>query len=249
MPAEVGVVASLPMKHYIEYASCVAIKVIQNSLTQSVSARVLTGDEATPRSTDSAINELNPKIVIAVGHGTPESVSLECGEMWLTVDNVKYRDFRNKVLFVNSCKAGSRLGIEIVKRAGASAFIGNKDDYLFLIALPPCSCREVMSPFIAEYKAIEVLLRGGSASEAHEARLKAYDDEINYWTFGGGKDSPYAQLLGVMLQYDKSIAVVHLAEAVRRVLVPLKYSAIFSIIPITFGTLLIYSTHSYKSAS
>ena len=72
--------------------------------------------------------------------------------------------------------------------------------------------RASRATFIPEYKVVEVIMSGGNIRQAHEERLKAYDEEIDWWLTGPGKVYEDAPIIVRILELDKMCACVYSSD-------------------------------------
>jgi len=113
---------------------------------------------------------------------------------------------KDRVVHLNSCLTAQELGPAIID-AGAIAYIGSKEEFWFFTGDAPGTTRAVRSPFLAEYQFDASILQGKSNSDARQDQMRKYDEEIDYWTFGDGKDDPNSLELSRILGINKSISV------------------------------------------
>ena len=199
-----------PTTDLLYYGSCVLKRVIERAVGSGQRAVVLWGDGATASNARDAIAGEDPAAVFGLGHGSECSYTVQGKELFLSTCPPMNMDLvGGRVWFLNSCEVGADLGRRMVRDYGAVAFIGSSKPFLFPIVAPPCSMHEVMAPFEAEYRAVELLIRGYTVGEAHRARLNQYGRLIDYYTFGSGNASIYSDLVVRLLEIDKMIAVAY----------------------------------------
>jgi len=213
MPSPNTFLFIMPLKHHLNYSSCVMDRVIARYGSGKRIVR-LVGDEANPDSIDEAIRLYDPLFVWGTGHGLQGLYTVECTQKYLWVGSPRVELFKGRIVHLNSCLTGRQLGPHLVS-SGAEAFLGSMDTFYLFVGSPPCSDRASMSVFLAEHQAEVALLQGRSVGEAHRARLDAYDREIDYWVTGEGKNSPYAPLIARILEIDRMIAVLYGKGGVR----------------------------------
>jgi len=210
-----------PTTDYINYPSAIARKFAEH-FGQGLHLLQLYGDEANPQTIREAVLRLNPSFIFHTGHSFPcvmtvqhkqPLFSIATGEHKLCTKDRNLGLVKGRVIHSNSCLAGAEIGGVLVRR-GAQAFLGSREEFLFLIPESGVIDRATMSPFLAEYTADAVLLTGGTVGQAHKERLKAFDKEIQYW-LTKGKDHPAAPLLLRILESDKDIAVMYGNENAR----------------------------------
>ena len=210
MPRKDVFVGIAPTTELLDYGACVLRRVIDSSLGDSQRAFIAWGDGANADVIRHLIERHDPAFVFGIGHGSPCMYTVQAREPFLSTCPPMNLDIvRGRVWLLNSCEVGAELGKRIVTDYGAIAFLGSSKPFLFPIVTPPCTTNEVMAPFLAEYRAIELLMRGYSVGEAHKARLDAYDKLIDYYTFGSGNASLYSDLVVRLLEIDRMIAVAY----------------------------------------
>ena len=215
MPKTDSFLFILPTDNYLIYPSCVMEKFLRyvNPLASKV---VLKGDGANPDKIVEAIKSENPKLIAGTGHGSPCLYTVQHLSRLLMVQdfsnkclsNLNLDIVRGRVLFLNSCEVGKELGRKLIDY-GAEAFMGSSDVFLFPIIDAPCTSFDVMAVFIAEYSGLKALLEGKTVKEAHQERIKAYEELISEYTVGKYRSSPNADLIVRTLRLDESIAVYY----------------------------------------
>ena len=207
----------LPKRHWLVYGSCYMLEVIDKCKQPYHSIEVLIGDEAVPENIDKAVDRLDPAFIFGIGHGDVDAYTVECTKPYLTYHNQDrlYRFSSGRVIHLNSCKVGAGLSRDLVRLYDAVAFFGSVSPFWFYPGLPPCSdedpikYRASRSTFIPEYRVTEVIMRRGSIRDAHETRMRSYDEEIEFWLTGDGKDFRDAPILVRILEIDKAGACVY----------------------------------------
>lgn len=214
MPRPGTVVVAGPVEHYLAYPTC--------ALTQAAArmrerARVveLIGAAASPEGLRRAVEAEDPALVVATGHGLECAFTLECTELALAAPTGRYPEcavevgaelVRGRVLHLISCRTATELGPWAVEN-GALALIGYSDDVLFFVGAPPCA-RSTVAAFVPDSEAAVALAFGATVAEAEAVRRAAYEEEVAYWTVGGGSADPNAPLIARLLRHNARAAKV-----------------------------------------
>jgi hypothetical protein len=195
-----------PLKHYLEYGSRVMQEIVRTYRQPGQIITELLGDEANKEKIKQELQRLNPIVFVALGHGNVDVWSDECTEVFMRVGDPEVELMKDRVVHLNSCLTAQELGPAIID-AGAIAYIGSKEEFWFFTGDAPGTTRAVRSPFLAEYQFDASILQGKSNSDARQDQMRKYDEEIDYWTFGDGKDDPNSLELSRILGINKSISV------------------------------------------
>lgn len=193
------------MQHYLNYASLVLHDIIMANKGVGQIITELVGTDANP---DRIKQELQkqPIVIAGSGHGNTDVYSVECTAVLIRDDSPELELFKDKVVSLCSCLTAQLLGPALID-AGALAYTGYKEEFWFYVGDEPNSTPAVRSPFVAEFAFVASLLRGKTSGEARRDHLAKYDDEINYWISGAGKDDPAAMDLSRMLETNKGNSV------------------------------------------
>ncbi len=200
--------ALLPTQPYLYTGACTI-----NSYYGNFFDKILYGDEATPENSKKLA--LDSDVLVILGHGVPCEVTLQYESTFISYKGttekrlpsgkrICYEDknldlFPNKYLDVISCSTADGLG-KLAIESGAKAYLGSSDEFLFILG----DCNHTnMSFFVAEGEAIPYLVKG-DPYKAQEARLKKYDELIEYYENLGG----FHTYISRLLEYDKDIAVL-----------------------------------------
>jgi len=111
-----------------------------------------------------------------------------------------------EALTVHNCLTAVNLGPAIMD-AGAVVYTGYKTEFWFYIGDDAGTTRAVNSPFLAEFQFVGSLLQGKTAGDARADQLLKYDEEINYWISGDGKNQTDAMELSRILEMNKTNSV------------------------------------------
>ena len=218
MPRMNTAVLILPNQHFLEYGSCV-MRRIADQFRGRLNIIELNGWDAVPDKINAAIQQYDPIFVFGVGHGNVNIYTVECKTPYMTVCSDTVRMMAGRVIHLNSCLTAQQLGRDLIAK-GATTYYGNYEEFWLLIGCnyqiyPPCSNKLVTTVFDAEYTVEKSLFSGRTTGQAQQDRLKAYDDEINYWTTGPGASQPCAADAVRVLEIDKAIAVMYGSDSAR----------------------------------
>ena len=186
----------------------------------------LEGDLATERGLREAIARSNFGCFLGCGHGSEvcftgqfvgggyEVMLVTPGKCGVTRyesnrDNTEL--MRGRIVYLLSCLAGKRLGPALIA-AGARAFIGYKDIFVFVVRSHP-ECRPwppAMDPYATPFARVTLpivlsLIRGRTVGEAYEASMNAYEREIERWV---KSPDPIAREIIKFLIWDRDATVL-----------------------------------------
>jgi hypothetical protein len=194
-----------PQQHYLIYGSLVLHDIIQANKRAGQIITELIGEEASPELTKQELAK-NPILFCMIGHGNVNVVSVECTAVLFYADSSDLTLFKDKIISLCSCLTAVDLGPAIMD-VGAVAYTGYKQEFWFYIGDEPNTTRAVQSPFITEFQFVASLLRGKTTGDARTDQMAKYDEEINYWLSGAGKDHPSSMELTRILEMNKSNSV------------------------------------------
>ena len=195
-----------PMQHYLEYGSLVLHQIIEANKRAGQTILELIGNDATPKKTLEQLRVMNPIVFSMTGHGNGTTTSLECTAFLVNTESPELNLLKDKVVSLVSCLTAQQLGPAIID-AGATAYIGYKEEFWFFIGDAAGTTRAVQSPFLAAFQFEASLLQGKSVSDARQDQLTKYDEEIAYWTSGAGKNDVNSMELSRILEMNKSNSV------------------------------------------
>lgn len=194
-----------PLQHYLEYGTRVMQEIVRTYRQPGQIITELIGDEANKEKIKQELQRLNPIFFFGLGHGNVDVWSDECTEVFMRVGDSEVDLMKERVVVLNSCLTAQELGPAIID-AGAETYVGSKEEFWFFTGDAPGSTRAVQSPFLAEYQLDASILQGKSTGDARQDQMRKYDEEINYWTFGEGKDHPSSLELSRILGINKGIS-------------------------------------------
>ena len=130
----------------------------------------LASRKANKKNFDSYVKVHDPKFFFLNGHGSESTITGQDNEILIDASELNLNVFADYILYVRSCKSGKVLGDKLVK-AGASAFIGYKNNFTFVRRLD-YTTRPLQDP-IAKYflepsnLVPTTLIKGNSVSDAY----------------------------------------------------------------------------------
>jgi len=193
----------LPTTNNLDYGTCVMKNVVLPKICSRFNCIVLEGDNATPSNFFNALSQYNPTYVFILGHGNPDQVYVQGMNLLLSVDTPAIPAVANgRFIHINGCQTAEELGPALINN-GAVGYLGEDQDFLFLVNEPPCSSLDVEAPYIAEYTFEEAVFSGLTFEEAFKQRNQAFENFINQYTYS---NSDIAPLLATILQADEDMA-------------------------------------------
>lgn len=195
-----------PQKHYLNFGSVVLHKIVEENRRPQQTIVELIGDDANKEKIRQTMESLNPITFVGLGHGNENVFSVECTEKYVTVGDPDISQFAGRVVSLCSCLTAVYLGPAIID-AGAVVYTGYKTEFWFYIGDDAGTTRAVNSPFLAEFQFVGSLLQGKTTGDARADQLLKYDEEINYWISGDGKNQTDAMELARILEMNKSNSV------------------------------------------
>jgi len=195
-----------PLEHYLSYGSCVLHEVVQANRRSGQTIIELVGEEANPENVKNNLQTLDVGTVVGVGHGNVNVYTVECTEELVRSENAEQLSlFKGRIVQLNSCLTAQVLGPALIA-AGAVAYVGSREPFWLYAAEEACASRAVRSGFLAEYEFTASLLRGATAGQARADQLKRYEQEINYWLTGEGKNHPNAAEVMRILEMNLDVS-------------------------------------------
>ena len=150
--------------------SAFAEEVLEFANSKGTKVFDLANTDANKAKFESMIKKHNPRMVFINGHGSETLVTGQDQEVLLEV-GINEGIMKDKIIYALSCRAASILGPESVK-AGAKAYIGYKDDFIFQYSVEKMSRPKedkTAAIFIKPSNQIVIsLLKGHTAMEAKE---------------------------------------------------------------------------------
>jgi len=202
-----------PLGHMLEYGSCVLAEVVREGRRPGQTVVELRGDDANPRTIDASILQLDPEVVVGIGHGDYSVYTVECKQRYLETGSFRVKMMKDRIVHLNSCRTAVSLGRDIARVA--KAYFGSLDDFFFYIGSPPCSDRASRAVFLAEYEVLRALLEGVRDPVVIQGRrVEAHRREIEYWTVGPGRDRPEAPIIARLLTLNLTVSAMYTPERV-----------------------------------
>lgn len=178
MPTAVIALADFePASHAAATAMSHAVPYLEQAGWEVV---VLRGSEATPENLYREVQYRNPILIIGEGHGAPEVFTLQDKKVTYTCTAAP--GVTGRVVFLQSCETGQRLGPCLVGRFGASAYYGYTKDFLWVQADPsadPLEDKLGRYFYQAPIAAIGALASGASVGEAYQLAKRVFQSNLH----------------------------------------------------------------------
>jgi len=204
---------SLPVQHYLNYASCVADEIAYE--------RGISTTDGTVSANVNALWSQSPDVFWSVGHGSPGLHTAECTE-----DFIRTGDYPlglglggGRVMHLLSCQCGNVLVPDLVSKGGADAAIGYTDDFVLGVKADgdpdpnPCDSPSDRADFYTfndcDLEVQRALWDGKSVGEAGAASQRKHDLEIERYETGDRSDWYIAQYVAQWLLSNKEAQVLH----------------------------------------
>jgi hypothetical protein len=202
-----------PLGHMLEYGSCVLAEVVREGRRPGQTVVELRGNDARPDMIDASILQLDPEVIVGIGHGDYSVYTVECRQRYLVTGSFRVKMLKDRIVHLNSCRTAVSLGRDIA--TVAKAYFGSLDDFFFYVGSPPCSDRASRAVFLAEYEVLRALLEGVRDPVAIQGRrVEAHRREIEYWTVGPGRDRPEAPIIARLLTLNLAVSAMYTPERV-----------------------------------
>jgi hypothetical protein len=200
-----------PLGHMLEYGSCVLAEVVREGRRPGQTVVELRGNDARPDMIDAGILQLDPEVIVGIGHGDYSVYTVECKQRYLETGSFRVKMLKDRIVHLNSCRTAVSLGRDIAKVA--KAYFGSLDDFFFYIGSSPCSDRASRATFLAEYEVLRALLEGVRDPVVIQSRrIEAHRREIEYWTVGPGRERPEAPIIARLLTINLSVSAMYTPE-------------------------------------
>jgi hypothetical protein len=158
------------------YISAWAEEVLRVAQAKGDAIFDLCGKRANKAEVVSVAKKRKPNLVFLNGHGNADHVTGQDGELLVSIDSNPDL-FPDAIVYALACRAGYALG-PVCVTSGTRAFIGYKDDFVFLIT-PEHRTRPLEDKTAALFlepsnQVIVSLLRSHTASDAQASARKAF---------------------------------------------------------------------------
>lgn len=156
------------------------LDVVKQAKINSNSVADLKDKRANRKELESVIKKLKPEVIILNGHGTPESILGQDGEILLKVGENEYI-LKESNVFSLSCSSAKILGPASIK-AGAKTYIGYKEDFIFAYT-NGYSTRAEQDPLAKLFlgpttKIATALVNGNSPESCHRIGIDAFSKNL-----------------------------------------------------------------------
>ncbi len=179
------------------YLHCWGGELVNEAGRRNVDVIDLEKEKATREKVESYLKKKDPEIVILNGHGNDVSVAGDADKTIAEVGKNTYL-FKNKKVYIRACRAGKKLGPDIVN-SGATGFIGYTQDFIF-----PYDKDSIQRPLYDEYAKPNLecsnqvgvsLIKGRSIKDANEDSIKMFRQKLDEQLTSKSKNSLVATCL------------------------------------------------------
>jgi hypothetical protein len=157
---------------------------VLNSLAFRGVRKQLYGDDAVASKFISAIESLNPSLVVGMGHGNAEAYAGQYTEggysILLTTANADL--MAGRVVYLLSCLTAQELG-PMMEARGATAYAGYNQEFVWTVSTPESPATDPLAAPFARASTMypKVLIAGKTVEEAREEAIKTFNQEIEAW--------------------------------------------------------------------
>ena len=203
------------------------------------------GAYATPYSFFDTLQKHNPDVVIADGHGSPDTLT---GQGLQEVLRACFNNevLSGKVMCAVSCLTGQTLGPDSRKKT-AQAYLGFVNEFSWVVSPPYDALNDPVA-----YSFQQIIRKMVSAACQYRQQLislkQAYDGILAefqkweaYYSVPPGSQDEYASDILLSLRHDKT-GLITLGEAERYIQAPTLLEIIKPLAPIALGTILTIAT-------
>lgn len=155
------------------YISAWSKYIIEHARKKNIGVVDLRGNKANRRLFESIIVKTKPSLIVLNGHGDENTVAGYDNKPIVTV-GVNERILKNTITYALSCQSGKKLGKKAVG-AGAKAYIGYDDDFIFIIdenSISKPLNDKTAALFFEPSNAVAVSLLKGNTAGASSERSK-----------------------------------------------------------------------------
>ncbi|PIN91115.1 hypothetical protein COU57_01890 [Candidatus Pacearchaeota archaeon CG10_big_fil_rev_8_21_14_0_10_32_14] len=157
-----------------EYLSYYASLILKEADNLRIEKKDFSGKEVTSKNISKFIEKKNPKLIFVNGHGDPNSLEGDEGEIIFSVQKNVHL-LKDKLLYARACNAGLIFGKEMVKNNGG-CFIGYNTPFTFWIdgkysAIP---AKDTLASLflMPSNEIVNSLIKGHSAKSSNEKSKK-----------------------------------------------------------------------------
>ncbi len=174
-----------------------SLKSVKYARSKIRSVADLDGKRANKKELTSVLLKVKPDLVVLNGHGAPDFICGERDEILIKV-GVNEHILKGAIVYVLSCSTARILGIESMK-AGAKAYIGYIEDFIFLIS-DNYSTKAEMDPLAKLFLEpteiiVESLIDGYSPKDSHQRGLDLFNRNLENTLLSGSRDQYVTRFL------------------------------------------------------
>jgi len=161
----------------VEIGSCWFDKVLSEAQASGFDTLPLVGPDANTAKFNDALDAYPTCFLTGVGHGNKTTYT---GERYAVLLRSRgdLSAMENTPWYALSCKVGQGLGADVVE-AGCPAFIGYKEDFVFLAERDdPCGGRPAKGFMLSSNAVVSTLIDGGTFEEAYISSQRNFDSAI-----------------------------------------------------------------------
>lgn len=205
---------SLPVNHYLAYASCIAREIAAEHDIHTT--------DGTVESNLRDVWDYDPDVLWSVGHGSSDAHTVECREYFLVTgrDPMGIGLMGGRVVHLLSCLCGRDLVPDLVDIGGADAALGYSEEFTLAVTLEgepdPCTPPDQEQDFYTfsdcDLEVQRALLAGKSIREAYKASQEKFEREIERYETGDRSEWAIAPWAARHLLHDKEAQVLFEAE-------------------------------------
>ncbi len=193
----------------LSYLTSYGGEIVDFAEKRGVKVTKLKREKVTRKNVESFLNSNSPGLVVFNGHGSEDCVS-GYKEEPLIIAGKNEHLLNSKVVYSTSCSSAAVLGKESVK-AGARAFIGYEDDFVFLFDKNRTTSPmkdEIARNFLEPSNALVIsLLKGNKVQDAFDTSQESFQRKIDELLTS--EALPGTENLIAFLLWDKSVQTFH----------------------------------------
>lgn len=196
-----------PDDNFLDYGSIVLHKIVELGKKAGQTIIELQGADANPERIRQELTNNSPLIFVGIGHGSESVFTCQNLAPLLHAENPEELALmKDRVVSLCSCLTATLLGPALID-AGSIVYTGYRQEFWFYTGDKAGTTRAVQAPFLAEFSFINSLLQGKNTGEARADQLARYNEEIDYWNIGEGKNHADAPEIARILELNKSISI------------------------------------------
>lgn len=172
-------------------------EVVKYAKTRLAHVGDLSREKATKKEFESYIKKLKPEIIILNGHGTDTAILGQDNNPLIKIGENEYI-LKDSIVFSLSCGSARTLGPASIKN-GAKAFIGYKEDFIFVVT-DGYSTRAEQDPLAKLFleptnKIAMALISGESPQDSHKRGVNAFNKNLENVLLSNSSEDYLARFL------------------------------------------------------